>query len=208
MRNYAVKEVKKDIKKTWIEISDYLELKLSWDDLLKKIKKKYKKFLIRPTKKEWGIFYGGKRDKKNIMVYSYVGLNFRSKLMPGDVPRYQLGHELVHLYKATCVGEFFKISKLIDIFEEAYADVISIKSIKDKNISKKIAFLRKNFYAVPEIVMLSEILYRLDRLKLIKYANRPCSKKDAQVIFQEILNLFKKANQEKWLKVLFDKNKR
>lgn len=194
-RVYTTKEVKEDIKKTWSEISDYLNLNLSWNGLVKATKRKYKGgFVIAPNKKGWGIIC----EKKKKL--SKVTFNFKSPLSPKEIPRYQLGHELVHLYRMVFIGEFFMKSRLIDLFEEAYAEGVSVKSIKNKRLLKRLAFLRKTYYASPEIAMISELLYKLKREDLIRYLRTPQNEKEAQAIFKETLKLLRKANQAKWLK--------
>ena len=210
-RSYSIQEARKDLKRAWGEISDYLGLVLSWEELIKRLRKKYNKFIVTPGKEGrcWGmILREGKKSKKNKKGCSIIGVNFCPTLSSRDEPRYQLGHELVHLYRMVFLPEFWKVSTVLELFEEAYADVISVKSIRNRKVTKKIDFLRRNYYSVPEIAMLSEALYKLGRKDLVRYTKRPFNTKDARIVFKRSLSLIEKAEQAKWLKIFFRKIKR
>ncbi len=167
MKKYSKNEIKKAVPIVWSKLSDYLGLNLSWNEFLKKCKKKFKNFkgfkLIKT--KYPPCWYAGFKIEKTI---SYVYMAYYPEVK-GDF-QHRICHELVHLFRETIHQNKFKQLNIVSyILDEALSDVITTKVIRKRENELK----SKGLYNLIDVCALEQIIYNLKDNQIKKLAFMP-----------------------------------
>ncbi|MBR9707565.1 MAG: hypothetical protein GOV15_03965 [Candidatus Diapherotrites archaeon] len=205
---FREENIRELIELRWDEVADYLgKAKFGWGAFVKRIDKKLPNFVgfdVYPAQQSpwWGV----KPDVRSTPWGTYSVVEVKFNPFKQNLPRVNhiLGHELVHLFRKVLlkVEPREMESGLLMSFEQAIAEVVSLKSISDPKRRDKTRF-NSSYYGELEAAMLSSVLNRMPDEIIVELAQRPKSVKDTDQLYHEIIGWLMEANHDKWFRKFF-----